>query len=137
MSQIKKAHALCAASLLALASTASAQSEGTATTLPAPQEMVLNAGVPITLAVAEEVNSSTHKEGDLFKLTVINDVVSGGQLLFRAVRQRQAKSRGARARVRSANLENSNSRCVRSTLAANRSLLPVNIARKVKETPLL
>jgi hypothetical protein len=82
MLEIKIAHALCAASFLALASTASAQSEGTATTLPAPQEMVLNAGLPITLAVAEEVNSSTHKEGDLFKLTVINDVMSGGTVVI-------------------------------------------------------
>lgn len=38
---------------------------------------VLTAGTPITLAVAEEVNSSTHKEGDTFKLTVLNDVRIG------------------------------------------------------------
>lgn len=36
--------------------------------------LTLNAGTPVTLAVAEEVNSSTHKEGDTFKLTVLNDV---------------------------------------------------------------
>jgi hypothetical protein len=38
---------------------------------------VLSAGTPITLAVAEEVNSSTHREGDKFKLTVLNDVAVG------------------------------------------------------------
>lgn len=39
--------------------------------------LTLNAGLPITLAVAEEVNSSTHREGDMFKLTVLNDVKVG------------------------------------------------------------
>lgn len=39
--------------------------------------LTLNAGTPITLAVAEEVNSSTHREGDVFKLTVLNDVKIG------------------------------------------------------------
>lgn len=39
--------------------------------------LTLNAGTPVTLAVAEEVNSSTHKEGDSFKLTVLNDVKVG------------------------------------------------------------
>jgi hypothetical protein len=91
MLQFKKAHALCAASLLALASTASAQTEtgaapaeqaAAAVSIPAPQELVLNAGLPITLAVAEEVNSSTHKEGDIFKLTVMSDVMSGGTVVI-------------------------------------------------------
>lgn len=49
--------------------------EAPAPAAPAPkQDLVLNSGTPITLAVAEEVNSSTHKEGDTFKLTVMNDV---------------------------------------------------------------
>jgi len=39
--------------------------------------LTLNAGTPVTLAMAEEVNSSTHKEGDTFKLTVLNDVKVG------------------------------------------------------------
>lgn len=43
---------------------------------PAP-DLVLNTGTPITLAVAQEVNSSTHKEGDTFKLTVLSDVSIG------------------------------------------------------------
>lgn len=34
----------------------------------------LNSGTPIMLAVSQEVNSSTHKEGDTFPLTVLNDV---------------------------------------------------------------
>lgn len=38
----------------------------------------MNAGTPIALAVAEEVNSSTHREGDMFKLTVLNDIMVGG-----------------------------------------------------------
>jgi hypothetical protein len=41
------------------------------------QDLMLNVGTPITLAVAEEVNSSTHREGDMFKLTVLNDVMIG------------------------------------------------------------
>lgn len=43
----------------------------------AAELLTLNAGTPITLAVAEEVNSSTHREGDVFKLTVLNDVRIG------------------------------------------------------------
>ena len=39
-----------------------------------PQDVVLNSGIPITLAVAEEVNSSTHRAGDTFRLTVSSDV---------------------------------------------------------------
>ena len=44
---------------------------------PPVENLSLNAGTPITLAVAEEVNSSTHREGDIFKLTVLNDVSVG------------------------------------------------------------
>lgn len=44
--------------------------------------LMLNTGTPVTLAVAEDVNSSTHKEGDTFKLTVLNDVKSGGTILI-------------------------------------------------------
>lgn len=80
---------LCAVSLCALSTTASAQevNPGTvpATSVPAeviaepqpPKDLILNAGTPITLAVSEEVNSSTHKEGDEFRLTVLNDVTVG------------------------------------------------------------
>jgi len=39
--------------------------------------LTLGAGTPLTLAVAEEVNSSTHQAGDTFKLTVLNDVKIG------------------------------------------------------------
>jgi hypothetical protein len=34
----------------------------------------LNSGTPIMLAESQEVNSSTHREGDTFPLTVLNDV---------------------------------------------------------------
>jgi hypothetical protein len=44
--------------------------------------LTLNSGTPVTLAVAEDVNSSTHKEGDIFKLTVLNDVKSGDTILI-------------------------------------------------------
>lgn len=40
----------------------------------APQILTLPGGTPITLAVTDEVNSSTHEAGDTFKLTVLNDV---------------------------------------------------------------
>lgn len=43
----------------------------------AAQGLTLATGTPVTLAVAEEVNSSTHREGDTFKLTVLNDVMIG------------------------------------------------------------
>lgn len=59
--------------------------QGTADVQPAAyvqQGLQLNAGTPITLAVAEEVNSSTHKEGDTFKLTVLNDVMAGQTLVI-------------------------------------------------------
>jgi len=39
--------------------------------------LMLNAGLPITLAVAQEVNTSKHREGDTFPLTVVNDVKVG------------------------------------------------------------
>ncbi|MBS1239366.1 MAG: hypothetical protein H6R45_72 [Proteobacteria bacterium] len=39
--------------------------------------LTLTAGTPVTLAVTQEVNSSTHKAGDTFQLTVLNDVKIG------------------------------------------------------------
>jgi hypothetical protein len=53
--------------------------EAVATPAPAapPQLLTLTAGTPITVAVAEEVNSSSHRGGDTFKLTVLNDVKIG------------------------------------------------------------
>jgi hypothetical protein len=47
-----------------------------------PQDLTLNAGLPITLAVAEEVNSSTHEAGQSFKLTVMNDVKVGNTVVI-------------------------------------------------------
>lgn len=80
---------LCAVSLCALSTMAFAQETNPgpapASSEPVqviaqpqpPKDIVLNAGTPITLAVSEEVNSSTHKEGDEFRLTVLNDVTIG------------------------------------------------------------
>ena len=44
--------------------------------------LVLNSGTPITLAVAEEANSSTHHAGDTFRLTVLNDVRIGDTIVI-------------------------------------------------------
>jgi hypothetical protein len=78
MLEFKKVRMLCAASIFVLASTAAAQTELSAPAAePTAQMLMLNAGVPVTLAVTEEVNSSTHNEGDTFKLTVLNDVSAG------------------------------------------------------------
>jgi hypothetical protein len=52
---------------------------------PAPPEaglLTLNSGVPITLAVSQEVNSSTHHAGDTFALTVLNDVRIGDTIVI-------------------------------------------------------
>src|SRR5687767_8329804 len=45
--------------------------------LAGPAMLSLNGGTPITLAMAEEVNSSTHREGDTFRLMVLDDVTVG------------------------------------------------------------
>lgn len=57
------------------------------TALPVPvaapvEKLMLHVGTPITLAVTEEVNSSTHKEGDAIKLTVLNDVSIGNAVVI-------------------------------------------------------
>lgn len=44
--------------------------------------LTLNAGLPITLAVAQEVSSSTHRAGDTFPLTVLNDVRVGDTIVI-------------------------------------------------------
>jgi hypothetical protein len=49
---------------------------------PPPQMLSLNSGTPITLAAGEEVNSSTHREGDTFKLIVLNDVKVGDKVVI-------------------------------------------------------
>lgn len=71
---------LVSTSLSAQTETAPAQT--TVALAPASALLSLNAGTPITLAVAEEVNSSTHKEGDTFRLTVPNDVMIGNTLVI-------------------------------------------------------
>lgn len=47
-----------------------------------PSLLTLNEGVPVQLAVAEEVNSSTHRAGDTFRLTVLNDVMVGDTVVI-------------------------------------------------------
>jgi hypothetical protein len=42
----------------------------------------LNAGIPIALVVSKEVNSSTNHEGDIFALTVLNDVKIGDTIVI-------------------------------------------------------
>jgi hypothetical protein len=44
--------------------------------------LTLNAGVPITVAVAQEVNSSKNHEGDPVPLTVLNDVKIGDTIVI-------------------------------------------------------
>ena len=44
--------------------------------------LTLNTGMPITLAVSQEVNSSTHHAGDIFPLTVVNDVKIGDTVVI-------------------------------------------------------
>jgi hypothetical protein len=44
--------------------------------------LTLAVGTPITLAVAQEVNSSTHHAGDVFQLTVLNDVRVGDTVVI-------------------------------------------------------
>lgn len=95
MKNLKVAHLVCAASAVALASMAVAQTTEAVpatdaapapleapTAVPKAAKLVLNEGTPITLAVTEEVNSSTHKEGDIFKLTVLNDVKIGDTVVI-------------------------------------------------------
>lgn len=59
------------------AQTASPPVETAAMPAAASDALMLNSGVPITLAVAQEVNTSKHREGDTFPLTVVNDVKIG------------------------------------------------------------
>ena len=42
----------------------------------------LSSGIPITLVMAKEVNSSVDKEGDTFPLTVLNDVKVGDTIVI-------------------------------------------------------
>lgn len=87
MEKIKLARLACATGLFVIASVASAQTaelpaEPAPMMLAPAMPLTLKAGTPITLAVVEEVNSSTHKEGDAFKLTVLNDVSVGQSVVI-------------------------------------------------------
>jgi hypothetical protein len=78
--------ALVSTPLSAQQVTASEQTAAVEATAPAaPSEaglLTLTAGTPITLAVAHEVNSSTHRQGDTFPLTVLNDVRIGDTVVI-------------------------------------------------------
>ncbi len=56
--------------------------EAPAAAAPEAGLLSLNAGVPVTLAVSQEVNSSTHHAGDTFPLTVLNDVRIGDTVVI-------------------------------------------------------
>ncbi|HEV2818593.1 MAG TPA: hypothetical protein VGW40_15395 [Allosphingosinicella sp.] len=56
--------------------------EAQAPAAPEAGLLTLAAGVPVTLAVAREVNSSTHHAGDTFPLTVLNDVRIGDTIVI-------------------------------------------------------
>jgi hypothetical protein len=53
-----------------------------APTIAADGTLTLGSGTPITLAVSQEVNSSTHHAGDTFALTVLNDVRIGDTVVI-------------------------------------------------------
>jgi hypothetical protein len=75
--------ALISTPLSAQPATAPAQAvEAQAAAASADGLLTLNSGVPITLAVAREVNSSTHRAGDIFALTVLNDVRVGDTIVI-------------------------------------------------------
>ena len=77
-----KNFALGVAAVALVSSSVSAQDAAAPAAAPAPMNLSLAAGTPITLAVAEEVSSSTHKAGDTFKLTVLNDVTVGSTVVI-------------------------------------------------------
>lgn len=61
---------------------AEAQAPAAAPAASADGLLTLNPGLPITLAVSREVNSSTHHAGDTFPLTVLNDVRIGDTIVI-------------------------------------------------------
>lgn len=75
--------ALVSTSLSAQTATTVATGVETPVVAAAPAvPLVLNSGTPISLAVSQEVNSSTHREGDTFPLTVLNDVTIGNTVVI-------------------------------------------------------
>lgn len=73
--------ALISTSLSALPATAAIQDQVPAAASEAGL-LTLAAGTPITLAVAQEANSSTHRAGDTISLTVLNDVRIGDTIVI-------------------------------------------------------
>ena len=64
------------------AETAAAQAPAAAAVTSEAGLLTLTAGTPITLAVSRDVNSSTHRAGDTFPLTVLNDVRVGDTIVI-------------------------------------------------------
>lgn len=73
---------VCAAIAALVSAPASAQPVAEQAAASESGLLTLNSGVPITLAMAQEVNSSTHEEGDTFPLTVLNDVKVGDTIVI-------------------------------------------------------
>jgi hypothetical protein len=76
--------ALVSTSLTAPLAAASAQSAQASAPVAGADAglLVLNVGTPITLAVAQEVNSSLQAAGDTFPLTVLNDIKIGDTVVI-------------------------------------------------------
>ena len=77
--------ALIATPLSAQQATAPVQTaavQTSASAAPSAGALILTTGTPITLAVSQEVNSSTHRAGDTFPLTVLNDVRIGDTIVI-------------------------------------------------------
>ena len=73
------------AAMAALILTPLASGAAVAQSAPIPAAdgtLMLATGTPITLAVSQEVNSSTHRAGDTFPLTVLNDVRIGDTIVI-------------------------------------------------------
>jgi hypothetical protein len=76
--------ALIATPLSAQQATAPVETAAVQTSAVAPDAglLTLAAGTPITLAVAREANSSTHRAGDMIDLMVLNDVRIGDTIVI-------------------------------------------------------
>ena len=88
MNKILSGVAIAALIATPLAAQAAAAMQADAVQVPPPAAasaegmLTLAAGTPITLAVAQEANSSTHRAGDPIQLTVLNDVRVGDMVVI-------------------------------------------------------
>jgi len=74
--------ALAALILTPLSASAATAQDTAAPAVAADGSLLLASGTPITLAVSQEVNSSTHRAGQMFGLTVLNDVRVGDTVVI-------------------------------------------------------